>query len=136
MRLPSHRQPIAPFHQERMKAPLEQVPATLVPAIKPNAIAYVQPLAEAAQVALGRLEEQVLMIVHQHPAMDPGTPSFRQFGDPLQNMQAVAVLTENRPPLVAAVRHVITAPGHLNSQRSCQVHRTWGLDVQMSIFKM
>ena len=73
------------LYRKGAKPPLEQMPVTPMPAIKPHPIADVEPMHRPAQVGLRCLQQQVVMVVHQHVGVHPDPKTFAQFAQQFQD---------------------------------------------------
>ena len=91
----------------------------VVPPVKPDAVADVEPLHRAAQVGLPRFHQQVIMVVHQHLGMNPQPEPLGQLPQQLQKTRAVGVLPVNGLSLVAASRNVVAPTRTLEAQCPC-----------------
>jgi hypothetical protein len=94
-------------------------------AVKPDGVGAVEPLEGAAEVGLGKLKQQVIMIVHEHVGMELNFKKGRHFAKQLQKMEAVPIVEEDGSPLIAAGGDVIPCAGVDDSQRSGHVGECW-----------
>jgi hypothetical protein len=58
--------PFIRIDQHRLKPPLEEVAAAIVPSVKPSGISCRQPLNRPAQITFHRLHKKVKVIGHEH----------------------------------------------------------------------
>ena len=103
--------------EDGMEAALEEVSGALVTSVEIAGTARVEDLHSRGEVGAGRLEEEVVVIVHKGEgedapvglrgdALEAGEPGF-----------AVAVVTDDFASLVTARGHVVDRIGELDSQR-------------------
>jgi len=77
------------------------------------------------QVDFGRLQQQVIMVVHHHPGMDAPTGLLTRFAQRCQPQLAVALVGIDVPPLVAARHHMVSGPGLLDAYLACDRRSSW-----------
>ena len=77
---------ISLIDNQRFITTREQVTAETVPPVKPDAVTDIEPLHRLAEVKLARLQQKMIMIVHQHVSMHPHIKSLRHFSDVFQEM--------------------------------------------------
>jgi hypothetical protein len=71
------------------------------------------------QVGLGRLQQQVKMIVHQDVGVNSGPEALAQVRQQLQKMETVRSLAENGLALAAPGGDVIATAGPLDVPGAC-----------------
>lgn len=71
------------------------------------------------QIGLGRLDEEVIVVVHQHKPVQSPSVRLDRTAEPVEPFAAVGVVAHDRPPLVSAGDHVIQRAGKFDSQWSC-----------------
>ena len=99
----------------RAKAPLKQMATAPVAPVEPDALTDVQPLDRPAQVGLGRFQQQMIMVGHEHIGVDANPKPFRQGGQQLDEPMAVTVVAKNVSPLVVAGGVMVAPAGQLNA---------------------
>ena len=75
--------------------------ATPMSGIKPRAIAAVEPLQGPAQVGFRRLEQQVIVIVHQAISMANPVKTLDDLCKRIEEEFAIAVIFENRLAVIS-----------------------------------
>src|SRR5438876_9178595 len=86
---------------------------------KPYAVTPIEPLARPAQVGLAQLDQEMIVIVHQHEGVQTDLETADPLGQQLAEVLPVPVVSEDRPPLIAPPGHMIPASYSLNSQWPC-----------------
>jgi hypothetical protein len=56
--------------QKALKSSLKQMTTSLMPAVKPDRIAYAQPLDRSGKIGFSRSNEEVIVVFHQDIGMD------------------------------------------------------------------
>src|SRR5208337_5233659 len=92
--------------------------AALVPPVEPHTVAHIEPLRGQAQVGLLQLQQQMIVVVHEHKGVQPDPEALDQFAQQLTKMLSVAVIAINGALLVAAGRYVVPPAGSLDPQGS------------------
>jgi len=99
------RNPLQRIHHHRLEAPVKQMPAPPVSAVKPYAVTPIEPLTRPAQVGLAQLDQEMIVIVHQHEGVQTDLETANQLGQQLAEVLPVPVVSEDRPPLIAPRSH-------------------------------
>jgi len=107
--------------------------ATPVTPIEPGAVTAVEPLSGAAQVQLGQLHDQMIMVVHQDERVQPDSKTLDHFREQLAKVLSIPVVPENRPPLVAPPGQVIPSPDSFDPQWSGHAADSTLLSLSISI---
>src|SRR5690349_4342436 len=94
------------------------MPATPVTPVEPGAVTAVEPLSGPAQVQLGQLQDQMIMVVHQDEGVQPDSKPLHHFGEQLAKVLPVTVIPENGSSLIAPSGHVIPGSDALDPQWS------------------
>jgi hypothetical protein len=81
---------------------LQQVSHPIMAAIEPLRVDRVDAMHAAREVSFGRLEQQVVMIPHQHVGVEPPREQLDGLRKHGEKEVTVPVVAKNRPPLVAA----------------------------------
>src|SRR5438093_10322952 len=90
-----------------------------VAAVKPNTITDVEPLHGQGQISAWRLQQQMIVVAHQHPTVKQQPASFHHLPHQRSEVQTVGIVPEDVLELVAAGGDVIPSPRLLNSQSAC-----------------
>ena len=91
------------------KAPessLEQVSASPVPTVVPWAIRHLQLLHRRREVRFMGLNQQMVVVAHEHIGEDTQPESLRASAEPVEKALVVILIPEDGPPLIAAIEHV------------------------------
>jgi hypothetical protein len=78
-----------------------------------------EPLHALHQIRLGRLNEKMVMIVHQHPRVNKPTRFFTDISQTLQKKPPVVVIHKDRTPPVPPSHHMIKSSFKFQSNTSC-----------------
>ena len=70
------------------------------------------------QVRLGRLHDEMIVVVHQDEHMQSPTIGLHRTSQPVQSFLPIRIISHNRTPLVAARRHVMVGTWVFHPQRS------------------
>ncbi len=105
--------------QMALEPSLEQVPRPAMPPVEITCIAAVEILHAGRQIRLGCLDEQMVVIAHEHERMEPPAVHFDGSPEPVESLVAVRIVSDNRFSFVPSRHHMIQRPGELNSQRPC-----------------
>ena len=97
---------------------LEKVAILVVAEVEPLRVRSLQPFHAGHEVGLWCLQEQVVVVGHQHPRVQDPTCPLGRVVQCLQPQAAVTVVEHNRFALVAASHDVIDGPGELDSRFS------------------
>src|SRR5690349_10194647 len=97
------------LNEHGAKPALQQMTVALVPAVKPQAIACVEPVHGAAEVGLRGFQQQVIMVIHHRVSVHPGAKTLPQVTKQFQKMKTVAFIAENILPLISPGGDMITA---------------------------
>ena len=100
-------------------AALEQMTAQSMPAVEAHCPRRLEPSHAAYQVCFRRLQQQMVMIVHQHPGMDTPTRSPAHFTQGFKKSCAISIVAENLLLAIPPVHHVIDRPFKFDSCFSC-----------------
>lgn len=110
--------PSAPIHQERLVTSAKQMPRKAVPPIEALRVGTQKPLHSGAQIASGRLHDQMKMISHQAIGMNlPTCPAAGAFQN-LEKQLSIRIVSDNGFSPVAPAQHMIEGARILNSQWS------------------
>lgn len=99
-----------------LKSTLEEMSGAVVAAIEPHRVQTVQALHPSRELGLGRLEEQMEVVVEQDPGVNLPAEATLHVNEQLVPRLAVQVVDDNRSLLDAAADHVI--PGWTRQLRS------------------
>ena len=104
--------------QNSLVPALEQVPGPAVELIEELRIDAVQLPHAEGKVAVGGLDEKMVMVGHEAVGMTDPVVAFVDVLDGIQEVLAVGVILENGLLLVSAGGHMIDCAGVLNAKRS------------------
>ncbi len=119
--------PLIPIHRHRFETALEQMATAPMATVEPDTVADVQPLHRTAQIRLPQLQNQMIMVVHEHETVQAQEKAPDHFSHDPQEMPPIRVVTEDGFGLVAAGSNVIPSPHFLDPQRpdhNCQLDLT------------
>ena len=86
--------------------------------VEATGVAVLQPTHPLHEIALGRFNHRVIMVVHQHPGIDPPPRALAGLAQRFDKQLAVLVVNDNRFPPIAPSHHV--------------VDRSWILDTRLA----
>jgi hypothetical protein len=89
-----------------------------MPHIKPPRHRVLQPFHPLHQVRLGRLNEKVVMVFHQHPRMHLPTRFFTDIGQTLQKKPPIMIIQKNRRLPIPPSHHMVKSPFKFQSNTS------------------
>ena len=92
------------------------MPEQLVPAVEAARVSAKQPFHPGDQIRLGRLDNQVKMILHEDVGMNLPTCLATSLGQRGDEALAIRVVVEDRLAPVAAIHDVVNRPRILDSQ--------------------
>jgi hypothetical protein len=98
---------IVGIEHARVEATLEEVAGARVAAVEPHRVDAVQALQPARELRLGRLDEQVEVVVEQIPRVQRPADPPRDVDEQLAPRFAIAVVEDDRPLLHSAAGHVV-----------------------------
>jgi len=75
-------------------------------------------LPRATQVRLRQLDDQVIMVVHQHESMQPQPEPRHHFSEQLAEVLPIPIVPVNGAPFIAPPGEMIPSAGPLDSQWS------------------
>jgi hypothetical protein len=78
-----------------------------------------KPFHSLHQIRLGRLNEKMVMVSHQHPSMNTPTCFFTDIGKALQKKPPVMIIQKNRSPLIPSSHHMVKRSLKFQSNASC-----------------
>ena len=78
-----------------------------MPNIEPSAVTTMQPLHPGTKIGVGRLENVVIMIIHQRIGMDYDAIAFTKFGLQFQKVLTVTIFGKYLTPFQPAAKNVI-----------------------------
>ncbi len=107
------------FDDHRAKAALEEVTRSVVPPIKPDTVADVEPLHGTAQVGARCFDEQMIVVIHQHIGVDTNREALGGLRQQFEEVSAIGLLPVDRLSLIASRRDVVTSAGPFDTQCSC-----------------
>ena len=105
--------------QHGLVAALEEVAAAAVAAVELAGVAAVEILHAGGQVGPGRLDEQMIVVVHQGEGVDLPAIGLGGAADPVDAALEVGRLAEDDLPAIAARGDVVEAVLDLDAQGSC-----------------
>src|SRR5659263_399645 len=80
-------------------------------AMTSDTVTDVEPLPRATQVRLRQLDDQVIMVVHQHEGMQPQPEPRHHFSQQLAEVLPVSIVPVNGAPLIAPPGEMIPSAG-------------------------
>ena len=107
------------FDQNRFETALEKMARAAVPGVEVAGVPADEIVHPGRQVGLLGLQEEVEMVVQQGEGEHPPTISSGRALQAAQPRVAIAVVTDDRPPLDAPRGDVVDGVGKLDAQRSC-----------------
>jgi hypothetical protein len=87
------------------------------------------------QVRLQRIQQQMVMVAHQHIGMDPAAGAFARLTPCAQKQLPVTVVVKNRLPQIPAVDHLINGSGKWNASFSRHLRQFRPVPTLLSICK-
>jgi hypothetical protein len=105
----------------RSEAALEHVPAAAVTLVEELRVAAVQPLHARGEVLCRRLEDEVVVRVHQAVPVDDPAELARHHAQQVQEVEAVDVDTEDRCVTDAVGRDVKDPVREISAQQPCHL---------------
>ena len=99
------------FHQNRREAPLKHMPDLLVPEVVGLRVAAIQLPHAEREIRLRRLDQQMIVIVHQTVGMAHPPIAIDNMGQQAQPLQAVPVVSHDVLPGVAPTRDMVDGAG-------------------------
>src|SRR5882672_8860195 len=96
---------LPPVNDYRFVSPLKQMAKNFVPAIVALGVSPLQPFHSRDEISLGRLDQQMIMIAHQHAGMDTPTGLLASFFQGFQESFAIRMVGEDRLPVTASSHH-------------------------------
>lgn len=106
------------LHQQRVVAPLENMPHQAVAAIDALRIDAVQLPHALAEIALGRFDHQVIVVAHLAVGVDDEVKARGDQAEHLEPGVAVGVVAIDGVAPVAAAGHMVQRAGEFESERS------------------
>jgi hypothetical protein len=94
----------------------EEVAKKLVPAIETAGVSSQQPFHTNGQIGLGCFDDQVKMVGHQAPGMEPPSGFLTGLAQSSEKEIVVNIILENRFPSIPTVHDVVESPGVLHTQ--------------------
>ena len=107
--------------QVPLETPLEEVARAAMAPVEIGRVAPVEILHPGREVRLRGLDEDVLVVPHEHERVQSPTVRLHGAAQPVQPLLPVRVITNDRFSFVPSGHHVIQRPGKLDSQRSSHV---------------
>jgi hypothetical protein len=102
-----HRQVVVALDDPGFEAALEEVAFPVVTAVEAHRIQAIQPLHPFGELGLRRLDQQMEVIVEQHPDVDPPAEAPLHVDEQLLPLGPVGVVQEQLPLLDAAADDVV-----------------------------
>src|SRR4030042_2782727 len=78
------------LYEKTFKTPLEQMPAPLVPAVKPDGVTYSKPLNRTGEVGFFGTNEKVIVVLHQNISM---YFQFKPLCHPAHNLEKLTAIS-------------------------------------------
>lgn len=103
------------FHQMRLEAPLEEMAAAPVPAIETNGVSSLQSADSAAEITVGRFQQQVVMVRHQTVSVKAQSMPLDRFFQRTEEQPAIGIVAECPPPLVTSRCDVVNRTSKFDS---------------------
>src|SRR5207253_823538 len=105
-----------------------------VPQIKPDTVADIEPLHRPAQIGLGRLNQQMIVIGHEHIRMEHHPKSFDLLGKQFTEMIAITVGAKDRLPFIPTGGDMIPTVRALDSRSTGHEHLVTGKSIHCQHF--
>ena len=105
-------------HQQGFVAPLKKMAAAVVVAVEINGISRVEPLHEAVQISLRRVDHEMKVVGHQDVAVDLDPINRATFRQNVQELAPVGIIRKDVPAFVAPGSDVLPGAGVLDPQRA------------------
>lgn len=70
-------QPCLLLNEDCFESTFKQMAASAVSPVKPDTIAHVEPLDRTAEISLGRFQDQMVVVEHEHIGMEAHAESGR-----------------------------------------------------------
>src|SRR5438552_15303519 len=106
------------LHNERLIPALQHMTDALMAPIEPNGVTHIEPLHRPREIALHRLEQQMIMVGHQNIGVQPESKTLLPMRQQLNEMRVIPFIAVNRFSLIAARTDVIPSSRAINSQQS------------------
>ena len=106
------------LHQNRREAPLEQMPDPMMASIRGLRIPPVELAHPLREIRPGRLDQQMVVIVHQTIGTAAPAEAIDDMGQECQEYAPVLVIGGDVLPGIAATRDMIHRTGKFNTQRT------------------
>ena len=97
------------FDYEALEAALKEVSDAGVAPVEADRVQAVEPLHPGRELGLGRLDEQMEVVVEQDPDVDPPREAALHVGQQVEPRLPVGVVLDDRPLLDAAADDVVPA---------------------------
>ena len=104
---------------EGFVASLKEVANTLVDKIEPLRVVTVHVAHEIREVAVGRLDEEVVMVAHEAVGVEDDVVEGEAIGEVFEKSSAIAIVEEDLLTSIATSGNVIESSVELNAKRSC-----------------
>ena len=95
------------FHQDRAIPPPKHVTPQPMAGVEATGVAVLKPAHPLHEIALGRFNHRVIMVVHQHSGVDSPPGALAGLAQRLDKQLAVLVVNDNRFPPIAPGHHVV-----------------------------
>jgi hypothetical protein len=115
------------FDEDRAEAGLEEVAAASVSAVECLCVAAVELSHRDREVGARRLQQQVVVVVHQAVGVADQAVPLDDVRNELEEAAAVGVVADDRLSIVAARDHVVEASGEGDAERPADSSRLGAL---------
>src|SRR5438132_13185326 len=95
-----------------------------VASIEVNCVSGREPMHPATQISSPGLGNQMIVIAHQHIAVQSDVVTLKRFDEQLHKLGAILVVGENPLPGIAPARQMIERPFKFHSQGPCHSRTT------------
>ncbi len=106
------------FDQMTFESALQQMADTAMATVEVAGVAAVEKLHAGREVCLGRFDEEVVVVVHQHEGVQPPPVGLDGPPQPVEPFFTIGVVSDDPSPLISTGHQMVQRPGKLDSQRS------------------
>jgi hypothetical protein len=90
----------------------------VMPTVEPRGVTQIEPLHRPTEMNFDQLDQQIIVIVHQHVAVDTDAKTINQSGKQFQKVASIAIIPKDGPPFIAAPGDMVKAANIFNPQGS------------------